>query len=186
MIKIFRRFSFFIFVLLQLSFLLSIFFERMGTPLVISFLVVISLLITLAYFKAPRDEEEHFLEDVFIILYVNLGAIAAYALNLHVGLGPVIAAGLTGTIASYIPLILKKNKNIFLLKEIPAAVYCGSFVGMTAPNVAPGLSFIIFAGFIAGVLLIISKNIFNGFGGKLGTVAFGGVALTSYLLYLIF
>jgi hypothetical protein len=185
MIKIFRRFSFFIFVLLQLSFLLSIFFERMGTPLVISFLVVISLLITLAYFKAPRDEEEHILEDVFIILYVSLGAIAAYALNLYVGLGPVIAAALTGTIASYIPLILK-NKNVFLLKEIPAAVYCGSFVGMTAPNVAPGLSFIIFAGFIAGVLLIISKNIFNGFGGKLGTVAFGGVALTSYLLYLIF
>ena len=78
------------------------------------------------------------------------------------------------------------NPNSKLLKEAPAAAYCGSFVGMSSPNVAGNMLFILFAGFVAGVLLVFSKNIFQGYGGKLGTIAFGGVALTYLVVFLFF
>ncbi|MCF4102743.1 hypothetical protein L1I30_13780 [Gillisia sp. M10.2A] len=183
MTKLLRRIAFFILVLVHFSFLLAIFFERINTPLIIGFLLFISALITHAYFNAPRDEEAHFIEDLYVILYVVTGALSTYYLSVEFKLGPVIAAGLIGTIASFIPEFNKRNE---FLRELPASIYCGAFVGMTAPAVAEDFRFIIFAAFMTGAFLILSKNIFNGFGGKLGTIAFGGVAFTSLLLYLFF
>ncbi len=164
-------------------FLLAIFFDRIDTPLILTFIIGISLLISFAYFKAPREEEAHFIEDVYLILFAVIGAVLTFYLNTSAHLGPIIAASLVGFVASYIPLFNKKSE---ILEEFPAAVYCGSFVGMTSLQVAPDIKFILFAGFIAGTILMLSKNIFNGFGGKLGTVAFGGVAITSVIIYILF
>lgn len=183
MTKILRRLAFFAFVLLQFIFLFFIFFEKFDTPLVLGFLLLLSALLSVAYYKAPRKEERFFIKDIYLIFYVVLGAISSYLINLE--LGPVIAAAATGTAASYFPSLFPKL-NSGILSEFPAAVYCGAFVGMTTPSVAGNLSFIIFSGFIAGSFLLMAKNIFNGFGGKLGTIAFGGVALSSALIYLLF
>ncbi|MFZ0491079.1 MAG: hypothetical protein WBV11_13930 [Salegentibacter sp.] len=183
MIKIFRRLAFFIFILLQFIFLFSIFFEKFDTPLLLGSLLLLSSLLSLAYYNSPRKEEEFFIKDIYLIFFVVLGALVSYLINLQ--MGPVIAAAATGTAASFIPSLFRKNKT-GIIAEFPAAVYCGAFVGMTAPSVAGNLSFIIFSGFIAGSLLLIAKNIFNGFGGKLGTIAFGGVALSSAIIYWLF
>ena len=183
MIKIFRRLAFFIFILLQFIFLFSIFFEKFDTPLLLGSLLLLSSLLSLAYYNSPRKEEEFFFKDIYLIFFVVLGALVSYLINLQ--MGPVIAAAATGTAASFIPSLFRKNKT-GIIAEFPAAVYCGAFVGMTAPSVAGNLSFIIFSGFIAGSLLLIAKNIFNGFGGKLGTIAFGGVALSSAIIYWLF
>jgi hypothetical protein len=181
--KVIRRLAFFAFILLQFIFLFSIFFEKFDTPWLLGSLLVVSALLSLAYYDAPREEEEYFIKDIYLIFFVVLGAISSYLINLE--MGPVIAAAATGTAASFVPPLLGKYKP-GMLKEFPAAVYCGAFVGMTAPSVAGNLGFIIFSGFIAGVFLLLAKNIFNGFGGKLGTIAFGGVALSSALIYLLF
>jgi len=164
-------------------FLLAIFFDRIDTPIILTFIIGVSLLISFAYFKAPRDEEEHFIEDVYLILFAVIGAVITFYLNTQLKLGPIISASLVGFLGSFSPLINKKSE---ILKELPAAMYCGSFVGMTSLQVAPDIEFILFAGFIAGTILMLSKNIFNGFGGKLGTVAFGGVAITSVIIYILF
>lgn len=181
--RVLRRLAFFFFILLQFMFLFSIFFEKFDTPLLLGFLLLLSSLLSLAYYNSPREEEAHFIEDIYLIFFVVLGAITSYLINLR--MGPVIAAAATGTAASFIPSLFRKNKPV-IIKELPAAVYCGAFVGMTAPSVAGNLSFIIFSGFIAGSFLLIAKNIFNGFGGKLGTIAFGGVALSSAIIYWLF
>ena len=183
MIKIFRRLAFFTFILLQFIFLFSIFFEKFDAPLLVGFLLLLSSLLSFAYYNAPQKEEQFFIKDIYLIFFVVLGAITSYLINLR--MGPVIAAAATGTVASFIPSLLSKNKT-GILAEFPAAVYCGAFVGMTAPSVAGNLNFIIFSGFIAGSLLLIAKNVFNGFGGKLGTIAFGGVAFGSAIIYWIF
>ena len=183
MTKIFRRLSFFILILVQFAFLLAIFFDKMDAPLVLLFLGVISVLVSIAYFKAPREEEGYFIKDLYLILFSVTGAITTFFINIELKFGPVIAAGFIGTLASFVPSINKKSK---LLKELPPAVYCGAFVGMTSANVAPNLKFILFAGFIAGSILILSKNIFNGFGGKLGTIAFTSIAISSIILYTLF
>ncbi|MDT0644670.1 hypothetical protein RM553_17655 [Zunongwangia sp. F363] len=181
MIRIIRRTAFFLFIMLHLSFLAAIFYEKMDTILLLAILVFISALISIAYFKAPREEEEHFLEDLYHILFVMAGCAATFYLHHKADLGPVIAAGITGSIASYIPHFCR-TKNSFT-QEIPAAIYCGAFIGMTGPEVTKDWSFIILAGFITGVFYISSKNIFRGYGGKLGSVAFGGVAITSIFLF---
>ncbi|WP_373056200.1 hypothetical protein [Zunongwangia sp. H14] len=181
-IKIARRAAFFLFILLHLSFLGAIFYERMDTLLLIGILVLIAGLVSIAYFKAPREEEAHFFEDLYHIIFVTAGCAATFYLNRKLELGPVIAAGLTGSIASFIPNGFRAKNNFIL--EIPAAVYCGAFIGMTGPQVTTDWNFILLAGFITGVLYIASKNIFRGYGGKLGSVAFGGVAITSIFLFL--
>ncbi|MDT0685961.1 hypothetical protein [Autumnicola psychrophila] len=183
MIKIARRIAFFLFILLHFSFLLVIFYESTNTFLLIGLLLIISFSISIAYFKAPREEEEHFFEDLYNIVFVVIGCIITFFLNQKIQLGPVLAAGLTGTVASFIPNFFRRKKNF--IKEIPAAIYCGAFLGMTGPAVTENWKFILLAAFITGVFYISSKNIFQGYGGKLGSVAFGGVAITSTFLFLI-
>ena len=183
MIKAFRYVSFFLIIFIQLSFLLAIFYEEIDTVWIVLFIAVISLLISIGYYHAPRAEENHFIEDCFLIVFVVAGALSTYFCSTQLNFGPVIAASGVGFFASFLPIFNRKSS---ILKELPEAVYCGAFVGMTAPKVADGIPFILFAGFLTGVILLLSKNVFNGFGGKLGTIAFGGVALTSLLIFLLF
>ena len=183
MTKAFRYLAFLLFIFFQLSFLLAIFYEELNTYWILIFIAVISLLISVGYYNVTHAEEKHFIQDCFLIFFVVTGALGTYYISTTLKLGPVIAASGVGFLASFIPIINQKSP---ILKESPEAIYCGAFVGMTAPQVASGLSFILFAGFITGVILLLSKNVFNGFGGKLGTIAFGGVALTSLAIFLIF
>ena len=181
--KLFKRLSFFILILMQFAFLFAIFFYKMNAPLILLFLGVISALMSLAYFKAPREEERYLKKDLFLIIFSVSGAVSTFFINTELKFGPVIAAGCIGTIASFIPSVNRKSN---LLKEAPPAIYCGAFVGMTSASVAPNLKFILLAGIIAGSILILSKNIFNGLGGKLGTIAFSSISITSGVLYILF
>lgn len=177
--KIIPKISFYIFVLLHLFFLLPIFLEKLSNPLVVIFILLISFSLIIAYANIQIDKDDNYIENYFSTLVVILGAIITYYLNIKLELGPVIAAGAVGTIASFVPLI---NKQSNILKVFPFAAYCGAFVGMSAVNVAKDIKFIILASFLAGLFFIFSKNVLNGFGGKLGTIAFGGVVLASLLI----
>ena len=64
--------------------------------------------------------------------------------------------------------------------------YCGAFIGMTSLSIAYSFYFVLAASFFAGVLLLVSKSLFNGLGGKLGTVAFTAVTITSFIFFLLF
>lgn len=80
--------------------------------------------------------------------------------------------------ASFIPEI---NKDSSYLAKLPVAIYCGVFVGMSSSEIVPSIGFVTAAGLVAGVFLLLSKNLFLGVGGKLGTVAFGGVIIVSLI-----
>jgi len=103
-------------------------------------------------------------------LSVILGGLAAYALAHELGLGPVIAASLIGLLASLI------------WPETSVAAYCGAFVGMTSDILFFNYWEVTLAGLIAGGVYLLTKDIFNGFGGKLGTIALVGTALTGLSL----
>ncbi|WP_272956998.1 hypothetical protein [Zunongwangia profunda] len=182
MIRIFRVIAFFLFIGCHLAFLLSILFEKINNVWLIAGIMISTALITYAYYHKNTQEEAHFLDDLQDIIYVSLGALLTYFISVDLKFGAVIAAGFTGTLASYLPAIFKKAAWI---KRVPVPAYCGAFVGMTAPAVSSGYTFIIFSAFLTGALFITAKNVFNGFGGKLGTIAFGGVALSSLIVYLL-
>lgn len=115
-------------------------------------------------------EESHQGDWIYQGIVVIAGGLITYALSHEMGLGPVIAASLVGLLA---PLIWPATS---------VAAYCGAFVGMTSNILLFSYSEVALAGLISGLVFIFSRDVFNGFGGKLGTMALVGTALTGLSL----
>ncbi|MCJ8167538.1 hypothetical protein MKJ04_22035 [Pontibacter sp. E15-1] len=179
--KTLKKIPLLLLILLQASFLLAIAMEQLTAIPILVFIIAILVFLLLAYTKVPTHDAKHLKRDFLAVLFVVTGALAAFHLNINMALGPVIAAAAVGTVASFAPTL---NIKSAILQEVPAAAYCGAFVGMSSQQVAGNVLFILLASIVAGLLLVFSKNIFHGFGGKLGTVAFGGVAVTYLLIFL--
>ncbi|TYB77165.1 hypothetical protein [Bizionia myxarmorum] len=177
-----KRLSFIVVILSHLVFLVAILLEHQNSPFVVGFIILVFALLFITYKKTPLSSGNHFLEHVLTIAFVFFGAIATYALYMLFGLSSVLAASLVGLVVSFLPNLFKKSK---LIQGMPTAVYCGTFVGMTNISIAPDYIFITLASFISGLLLIGTKNTFHGVGGKLGTLAFGGVAVAFFITLLI-
>ncbi len=107
--------------------------------------------------------------DFFNFAALIVGAQVTFTLSVNLELGAVIASGFVGI---FVALILPKY-------GVPA--YCGAFVGMTSAALLPNQAYVLLAAVIAGALFVASKAVFNGFGGKLGTIAWTG-ALCAALL----
>ncbi|EDM43012.1 hypothetical protein SCB49_12344 [unidentified eubacterium SCB49] len=163
----------------QLVFLSLIIKEHYQTNKIVLISILFLILIFVISLKhLDLHHEAYAYEKLSVVIWVPVGAVVCYLLNVHYGLGSVIAAGIVGTIASFFPLINKKSDY---LKQIPTSIYCGAFVGMSSTEISTSVSFALIAGIIAGIFLLLSKNLFIGVGGKLGTMAFLGVIIV-YLL----
>lgn len=148
----------------------------------ICLMVAIALIILFGYKYLNLHKEEHAYHKIAIALWVPIGAVTCYFLNIYGGLGVVLATAITGVVASFLPSL---NKQSVYLKALPSPIYCGAFVGMSSAVIAPSIGFIVAAGILAGVLYLLSKNLFHQIGGKLGTLAFGGVIIVSLISWLI-
>jgi len=102
-------------------------------------------------------------------LAVAAAAGVTYVLSVHAGLGPVLASALVGVVAG-----LGRPSQA-------AGAYCGSFVGMVSPAVFPSVGPVVVAGSVAGVAFVAATESFDGFGGKLGTLALFGCLTTGLL-----
>lgn len=183
MIKLLRRTSLVILVALQLAFIIAIFHEDLNKLSILSFIGVLCFLALFSIIKNAHTSSSKPTQGIIILMMVFLGSIITYYINYEFQTGTVIAAALVGTISSFIPSILNR-KNSEFINEIPKALYCGAFVGMTTSAISCGYIFILIASLAAGMLYIASTNTFIGIGGKLGTVAFGGVSMAFILTFL--
>lgn len=102
--------------------------------------------------------------SVLTVAAVTVGAPLTRVLAVDLGLGVVVAAALVGLLADRV------------VPDLGAAVYCGTFVGMAAPALFGSVWLVTAAGLVAGLLFVAGDGVFDGFGGKLGTTAFGGCA----------
>ncbi|WP_448535384.1 hypothetical protein [Pseudothermotoga sp.] len=100
---------------------------------------------------------------------VTVGALITFTLSVDFGLGPVVAAGLVGVCAA----------AFFRRHDVP--IYCGAFVGMVSENLLPSHWHVLLASSISAAVFLISKSVFNGFGGKLGTIALIGCTAAALL-----
>ena len=82
-----------------------------------------------------------------------------------------------GFIASYLPTLSKSP----FLSSLPVPIYCGTFVGMCSSLLAKDYFFVAYAGIVAGLIYVSTRNVLNGIGGKLGTIAFGGVVVVAFI-----
>ena len=169
-------------LIIQAIFVFAIFNDSAESPVIAALIIILCILVLITYLKGEIHHEDHAYEHVFVALWIPAGALTSFYLNHLLKLGPVLSAATVGTLASYLPHI---KKSSHYLRQLPAAIYCGAFIGMSSTGVAPDFLFIITASFFTAVLLILSKNLFAGVGGKLGTLAFAGVVITSFLYFLI-
>lgn len=114
-----------------------------------------------AYSADSEEQRFDFPKDTLSFLSVFFGALVTYWISIDLGQGAVVASGLVGIFAAA------------FLKPYAVPIFCGSFVGMASAGLLdyPGL---LLAGAIAGAIFVLGKHVFNGFGGKLGTIAFAG------------
>lgn len=181
--RIFIRKACILFLLIiQFIFLFAIFKENEQSLWISISFMVICPLILVAYLRGQIHHYDHQYEHILVVLWIPAGAVSSFYLNHYLELGPVMSASAIGAAGSFIPEIKRQSHY---LKQVPAVIYCGAFIGMSSTRVAPDIFFILAASFFTAVLILVSKSLFSGVGGKLGTLAFTGVVITSFIYYFI-
>lgn len=165
----------------QLSFLFAIFNENNKSYTILIAALSLMILLVYTYYKQHKKESQEEFESMKLVIWVPISAICTYALSTKLALGPILSASIIGTVGSFVPN-LKKTSSI--LKQVPVAIYCGAFVGMSSPTVAGSFTFVLVAGVFTAIFLMVSKSVLQGVGGKLGSLAFLAVVLTYFLFYL--
>ena len=122
-----------------------------------------------AYAADTEEQRFDFPKDTLSFLSLFLGALITFWISVDLGHGAVVASGLVGIFAAA------------FLKPYAAPIFSGSFVGMASPAVFgyPGMAL---AGAIAGLIFVLGKHVFNGFGGKLGTTAWAGCVFAALIM----
>ncbi|MGI9186262.1 MAG: hypothetical protein ACR2J9_01880 [Gaiellales bacterium] len=87
---------------------------------------------------------------------------------------PVLAASLMGVVAACVSMLHSR------VAAAAVPLYCGAFAGMTSELVLAGWPAVAVSGLLAGLLVSLLRASWDGVGGKLGLLAFGGVYLTAW------
>lgn len=123
-----------------------------------------------AYSADSEEQRYDFPTDTLSFVSVLLGAVVTYWISVDLGQGAVVASGLVGIFGAA------------FVKLFAVPLYCGSFVGMASASLLLMYPGVVLAGAIAGVVFVLAKHVFNGFGGKLGTIAFASSVLAALIV----
>ncbi|MGM0435532.1 MAG: hypothetical protein ACQEQA_00600 [Bacillota bacterium] len=142
-------------------------------PVVFGFLILLMLLSTISigiiFNKVERKHATYPMygkEALTDFLSVFFGAVLTFLLAVCLDVNVVLASGLIGALAA------------LFLKPYAVALFCGSFLGMSSPEIFEFIPFLV-ASVFASLIYVIAKDVFNGFGGKLGTIALSGVFIST-------
>lgn len=173
----------FIFLLFHTLFIGIAVFESQDQISQLIPLVIITSLLLYFYFHNFSRRNELVEKDIHIttIIFAILGGLVTFLLQDQFELSAVLSAGIVGLFGGILPKFIDRP----LTKIASPAIYCGAFVGMTPPVLAGNYLFILLASFFAGNILILTRENFNGYAGKLGSIAFAGVSLVSLLTYML-
>lgn len=166
-----------LFIIVQASFLLAYAWKGQWEWGVLSVMVATTLLLIWAYLH-------YHIHDIGLKLKPTLiaggaliaGSFITFALQVELGLSAVLASSTVGILAYLVYKISKDTNNIHI------AAYCGSFIGMTSMIRATDYFTLILASVLGACVYIFARNVFNGVGGKLGSIAFISICLTLYFL----
>ncbi|MDQ9093024.1 hypothetical protein RC083_15695 [Pseudoalteromonas haloplanktis] len=109
----------------------------------------------------------------FLLKYLTFffGCMSCFILHTQFAIPAVIASCLTGLVGSFIPFPKQYESHPC------AAIYAGSFAGMCSQGLISSYWELAIISFIGATLYVLTRKMFTGFGGKLGSIAFISVAL---------
>ena len=172
---IMRKINFFLIHILVGTIILFSSFKTNNVTVSRILLFAIIALFSIALFYHFKEIEELERKSCGIdCLKLLVGSFFASAItwyiNHRLGLGPIIANGLVGVVAS---LLFRKNSG---------AYYVASFIGMSSQAVIPSMIMSGLAGILAGLVIVFSKEIYHGIGGKGGTIAAFSAQISSIIV----
>lgn len=170
----------FLFYLTHVVFLFFIIVEEKNTWYASIFHIIFLLLISIAYLYLLRRKNKLAPLSWKLIAGVFAGALLTGFLNIELNLGGVLASAIIGVLGV---LFCKVIKNC--PKLLAAAIYCGSFIGMTKAIIEPYYLVLGIAGVFSGLVFSSAQYLFKGFGGKLGSLAFIGMLFSLVIHYWI-
>lgn len=175
-----NTFSFLLITCFLMLFYTLMVYEATGLAKIIIFAAVLPFAdgLKVVWTTLCHDKEKT-MKGLKEIIAVSLGAIVTFIISVQ-GLGPVFAAAVIGLFYSTTADRMGEN-----LKGLSPAVYCGAFVGMSFVPAFTQLWTVALAGFMAGLVYFVSDCVFDGVGGKLGTMAFIGSVGIKMLLVLV-
>ena len=113
---------------------------------------------------------------LILVIGCFVGAVLTYLLREY-GVSPVVSSCLVGLGGALVGQYLS-------LPHLSAVIFTGTFVGMTGLEVAT-LPQISIAGAFAGLLYGMTVNLFSGYGGRLGAIAFISVIVCVYFFSIL-
>ena len=175
-----NRFAFLLITCFLVLFYTLMVYEATGLAKIVLFAAVLLFAdgLKIVWIRLCHDKEKT-IKGMKEIAAVFLGAVITFIISVE-GLGPVFAAAVIGLFYSTTADRMGQS-----LKELSPAVYCGAFVGMSFVPAFTQLWMVALAGFTAGLVYFVSDCVFDGVGGKLGTMAFIGSVGVKMLLVLI-
>ncbi len=109
--------------------------------------------------------------NISILVCSFVGVIITWFINHKMGYGAIVANGLVGVMAA-----------IFLPRDLAGITYTSSFVGMSSLEVIPSMTAAILASLIVGIILLTTREIYAGIGGKGGTTAALSTIITKTII----
>lgn len=97
-------------------------------------------------------------ENMKILVGSGLAAMITWYINHELGHGSLVANGMVGVVSALV-----------FPAHLAGAFYTASFVGMSSNVIIPSAGIAALTGLIAGIVIIFSKDIYTGIGGKGGT-----------------
>lgn len=161
---------FFYHILVSISILILAF---MNTESFLSRLLILIIMVFLCialkdHFYEIKDlEKEEYrnnikldYEGIKLLIGCSLASITTWYINNEMGYGPIIANGIVGVIAAL----------LFPTKQA-GAYYIASFIGMSSQVIVASMPMSGIIGLLAGFVIVYSQEVYEGIGGKGGTIA---------------
>lgn len=138
-------------------------------------LLLLALLLVDIFRKgAHKEEPDSFkVSEIFMIMVSHALGTGATFFLIQKGLGVVQSASLVGLLGYGLAQILQRLD----LMDVGPNIYCGAFVGMVSSSLLTNYS-LMAASLLSGLLYIFLADIFHGYGGKLGSIAFISCMIT--------
>lgn len=158
----------FVFILL-LTTLINLAEHNIPFFIVLSFFTLMVFFMGYTVFKTEvlHQSTQINMLSIYNMIAVVIGSILAYALHYFVGC-PVLAASIIGLLGG------------LFAKPFAVPIYTGAFVGMSSAALF-GIWPFLLATVLAAIIYAIAQDIFNGFGGKLGTIALSGAIISTVI-----
>jgi hypothetical protein len=113
-----------------------------------------------------------------ILLSATLGALITYLVSVDFKKGPILASSLVSLIFGLLCVGLQSQFGADLAKNVSLVFFGGSFVGMSSPTIIGNKKNVLMGGFFFGVVFLLTKGVFIGYGGGLGFRASLSVLIT--------